>query len=89
MTDEMTEFEKMRAGLPYRNPDAELMDRLAQAAVMNRIASSGPIHSIRVVREAADRFEGPFAGKRGAAGDLVTLARKRRQLVSRYRGGRR
>ncbi len=36
MTDEMTEFEKMRAGLPYRNPDAELMDRLAQAAVMNR-----------------------------------------------------
>ena len=36
MAEEMTEFEKMRAGLPYRNPDAEIFERQSQAAIMNR-----------------------------------------------------
>ena len=33
---EMTEFEKMRAGLPYSNPDAEIFEMQSKAAILNR-----------------------------------------------------
>lgn len=36
MSDDMTEFEKMRAGLTYRNPDASLFAIQAEAAVKNK-----------------------------------------------------
>ena len=36
MTETMTEFQKMRAGLPYRNPDPEIFRRQSEASEKNR-----------------------------------------------------
>ena len=36
MSDEMTEYEKMRAGLPYQAPDLELFEMQTKAAILNR-----------------------------------------------------
>ncbi len=36
MSDEMTQFERMRAGLLYSNPDAEIFEMQAKAAILNR-----------------------------------------------------
>lgn len=36
MPEEMTQFERMRAGLPYLNPDAEIFAIQGKAAILNR-----------------------------------------------------
>ena len=87
MSDTMTEFEKMRAGLRYRNPDASLFAIQAEAAVRNKaindtLGSGGDPASLRgALKEALGAFGESFCnppihfeyGKHIFIGDLCLI----------------
>lgn len=63
---EMTEFEKMRAGLPYSNPDAEIFEMQSKAAILNRKVNEtegkggDPASRRKMLREALGAFGESF-----------------------------